>query len=36
MSSIKEENHHSFLIAEHDLMLYEDAAEMVENHIIYL
>jgi hypothetical protein len=25
-----EENHHSFLIIEHDPMLYEDATEMVE------
>jgi hypothetical protein len=25
-----EENHHSFLIVEHDPMLYEDAKEMVE------
>jgi DNA polymerase I len=24
------ENHHSFLITEHDPMLYEDAREMVE------
>jgi DNA polymerase I len=27
---ILEENHHSFLIVEHDPMLYEDAKEMVE------
>jgi hypothetical protein len=25
-----EENHHGFLIVEHDPLLYEDAAEMVE------
>ncbi|MCX6678705.1 MAG: hypothetical protein NTU95_12300 [Methanothrix sp.] len=25
-----EENHHSFLIVEHDPLLYEDAGEMVE------
>jgi hypothetical protein len=28
--TILEENHHTFLIVEHDLMLYEDAEEMVE------
>lgn len=28
--TILEENHHSFLIVEHDPLLYEDAAEMVE------
>jgi DNA polymerase I len=28
--TILEENHHSFLIVEHDPMLYEDASEMVE------
>jgi DNA polymerase I len=28
--TILEENHHSFLIVEHDPMLYEDAGEMVE------
>ena len=28
--TILEENHHSFLIVEHDPMLYEDAKEMVE------
>jgi DNA polymerase I len=28
--AILEENHHSFLIIEHDPMLYEDAGEMVE------
>jgi hypothetical protein len=28
--TILEENHHSFLIIEHDPMLYEDAKEMVE------
>jgi len=27
---ILEENHHSFLIVEHDPLLYEDASEMVE------
>jgi hypothetical protein len=27
---ILEENHHSFLIVEHDTMLYEDAKQMVE------
>lgn len=30
LMTILEENHHSFLIIEHDPMLYEDAAEMVE------
>ena len=30
LMSILEENHHSFLIVEHDPMLYEDAKEMVE------
>jgi DNA polymerase I len=30
LMTILEENHHSFLIVEHDLLLYEDAAEMVE------
>jgi hypothetical protein len=30
MFSIKEENHHSFLIVEHDPLLYEDVGEMVE------
>ena len=28
--TILEENHHSFMIVEHDPMLYEDAREMVE------
>jgi hypothetical protein len=28
--TIPEENHHSFLIIEHDPMLYEDAKQMVE------
>ena len=28
--TILEENHHSFLIIEHDPLLYEDASEMVE------
>jgi hypothetical protein len=28
--TILEENHHSFLIVEHDPMLYEDAGHMVE------
>ena len=28
--TILEENHHSFLIVEHDTLLYEDAKEMVE------
>jgi DNA polymerase I len=28
--TILEENHHTFLIVEHDPMLYEDAGEMVE------
>jgi hypothetical protein len=28
--TVLEENHHSFLIIEHDPMLYEDAKEMVE------
>jgi hypothetical protein len=28
--AILEENHHSFLILEHDPMLYKDAGEMVE------
>ena len=28
--TILEENHHSFLIVEHDPLLYEDAGEMVE------
>jgi DNA polymerase I len=28
--TILEENHHSFLILEHDPMLYEDAAQMME------
>ena len=27
---ILEENHHSFLIVEHDPLLFEDAGEMVE------
>jgi hypothetical protein len=30
LMTIQEENHHSFLIVEHDPMLYEDAGEMVE------
>ncbi len=30
LMTILEENHHSFLIVEHDPMLYEDASEMVE------
>jgi hypothetical protein len=30
LMTILEENHHSFLIIEHDSMLYEDATEMVE------
>ena len=30
LMTILEENHHSFLIVEHDPMLYEDANEMVE------
>jgi hypothetical protein len=30
LMTILEENHHSFLIVEHDSMLYEDAEEMVE------
>ena len=30
LMTILEENHHSFLIVEHDPLLYEDAAEMVE------
>jgi len=30
LMTILEENHHSFLIVEHDPMLYEDAEEMVE------
>jgi hypothetical protein len=30
LMTILEENHHSFLIVEHDPMLYEDACEMVE------
>ena len=28
--TILDENHHSFLIVEHDPMLYEDAEHMVE------
>jgi hypothetical protein len=28
--TILEENHHTFLIVEHDPLLYEDASEMVE------
>ncbi|HUS75980.1 MAG TPA: hypothetical protein VMY43_08230 [Methanothrix sp.] len=28
--TILEENHHSFLIVEHDPLLYEDAGKMVE------
>ena len=28
--TILEENHHNFLIVEHDPLLYEDAREMVE------
>ncbi len=30
LMTIMEENHHSFLIVEHDPMLYEDAEQMVE------
>jgi hypothetical protein len=30
LMTILEENHHTFLIVEHDPMLYEDAREMVE------
>jgi len=30
LMTILEENHHSFLIVEHDPMLYEDAKEIVE------
>src|SRR5512137_2062480 len=30
LMTILEENHHSFLIIEHDPMLYEDAGEMIE------
>jgi DNA polymerase I len=30
LMTILEENHHTFLIMEHDPLLYEDAAEMVE------
>ena len=30
LTTILEENHQSFLIVEHDPMLYEDASEMVE------
>lgn len=30
LMTILDENHHSFLIVEHDPLLYEDAAEMVE------
>ncbi|MRR14453.1 hypothetical protein EG833_03300 [archaeon] len=30
LMTILEENHHSFLIVEHDPMLYEDSQEMVE------
>lgn len=30
LMTILEENHHSFLIVEHDPLLYEDAEEMVE------
>ena len=30
LMTVLEENHHSFLIIEHDPMLYEDAGEMVE------
>jgi hypothetical protein len=30
LMTVLEENHHSFLILEHDPMLYEDAKEMVE------
>jgi hypothetical protein len=30
LMTILEENHHTFLIVEHDPLLYEDAAEMVE------
>ena len=30
LMTILEENHHSFLVIEHDPMLYEDADEMVD------
>ena len=30
LMTILDENHHSFLILEHDPLLYEDASEMVE------
>jgi hypothetical protein len=30
LMTVLEENHHSFLIIEHDPMLYEDAGEMIE------
>jgi len=30
LMTILEENHHSFLIVEHDPLLYEDASEMIE------
>jgi hypothetical protein len=30
LKTILDENHHSFLIVEHDALLYEDAKEMVE------
>ena len=30
LMTIPEEKHHSFLIVEHDPLLYEDAEEMVE------
>jgi len=30
LMTILDENHHTFLIVEHDPLLYEDAAEMVE------
>ena len=30
LMTILKENHHSFLIVEHDPLLYEDAGEMVE------
>jgi hypothetical protein len=30
LMTILEENHHTFLIVEHDPLLYEDASEMVE------
>ena len=30
LMTILEENHHSFLVIEHDPMLYEDAGEMVD------